>query len=234
MIDKKALITRDQTEPGDTTDFLRRLKNLCESHGAGPNRWNDHQLLLISGLGSNLTAAVTWMLNHLLEGDGHLTTSIHMEAESFVEKSDEEIDLCRVFDESRFCRPRVIPSGYTLERGAFVLTPLRLHHFYRVVWGEDSEGFDPEFKIPQGIAYGLFDTICRGTGLQGSYWYMLPDDYGHPINTITTYPALFWLHGGMRRAREGFGAARLYKEAMRAGRMTQTILIMPQALPVGW
>lgn len=51
---------------------------------------------------------------------------------------------------------------------------------------------------------------------------MLPDDYGHPINTITTYPALFWLHGGMRRAREGFGAARLYKEAMRAGRMTQT------------
>lgn len=95
-----------QTEPGDTTDFLRRLKNLCESHGAGPNRWNDHQLLLISGLGPNLTAAVTWMLNHLLEGDGHLATSIHMEAESFVEKSDEEIDLCRVFDESRFCRPR--------------------------------------------------------------------------------------------------------------------------------
>ncbi|KAF4808443.1 hypothetical protein CGCSCA5_v012431 [Colletotrichum siamense] len=147
------------------------------------------------------------MLNHLLEGDGHLATSIHMEAESFVEKSDEEIDLCRVFDESRFCRPRVIPSGYTLERGAFVLTPLRLHHFYRVLWGEDSEG---------------------------SYWYMLPDDYGHPINTITTYSALFWLHGGMRRASEGFGAARLYEEAMRAGGMTQTILVMPQALPVGW
>ncbi|KAE9566163.1 hypothetical protein CGMCC3_g17672 [Colletotrichum fructicola] len=91
MIDKKALITRE---------------NPCESHGAGPNRWNDHQLLPISGLGPNLTAAVTWMLNHLLEGDGHLATSIHMEAESFVEKSDEEIDLCRVFDESRFCRPR--------------------------------------------------------------------------------------------------------------------------------
>ncbi|KAI8304943.1 hypothetical protein K4K61_005753 [Colletotrichum sp. SAR11_59] len=356
MIDKKALTAREfvrkrfqavgpgsQTEPGDTTNFHRHIRKLCESHGTGPKTWNGHQLLLISGLEPNLTAAVTWMLIHLLDGDGHLSTSVRNEADSFVEKSDGEIDLCRVSDEcpllqatwyevlrfygtftlGRHVRDKgdaVIASGYTLERGTFVLTPWRLHHFDRVVWDEDSEVFGPrrflyargrvddgsarklrafgvfeslcperflavhvamafvvrllvgfevtpvkrphivprgckndagdtrfrkvgisectepvdEVQIPQGIAYGLFDTICRGTGLQGSYWYMLPDDYGHPINTTTTYPVLFWLHGGMRRASKGLEAARLYKEAMRAGRMTQTILIMPQALPVGW
>lgn len=63
--------------------------------------------------------------------------------------------------------------------------------------GRGLGGVRPEIQILKGIAYGLFDTICRGTGFQGSYWYMLLDDYGHPIDTITTYPALFWLHGGM-------------------------------------
>ncbi|KAI8295162.1 cytochrome P450 [Colletotrichum sp. SAR11_240] len=73
-----------------------------------------------------------------------------------------EIDLCRVSDEwpllqatwyevlrfygtftlGRHVRDEgdaVIASGYTLERDTFALTPLRLHHFDRVVWGEDSE-----------------------------------------------------------------------------------------------
>ncbi|KAF0315497.1 esterase [Colletotrichum asianum] len=376
MIDKKALTAREfvrkrfqavgpgsQTEPGDTTNFHRHIRKLCESHGAGPKTWNGHQLLLISGLEPNLTAAVTWMLIHLLDGDGHLSTSVRNEADSFVEKSDGEIDLCRVSDEcpllqATYHRERVHSGAWHIRSD-----PWRLHHFDRVVWDEDSEVFGPrrflyarrrvddgsarklrafgvveslcperflavhvavafvvrllvgfevtpvkrphivprgckndvglatltsdteilvkrrengftsspnrsdnysnrrihdmspppmptpeqlaqlttewvepvdEVQIPQGIAYGLFDTICRGTGLQGSYWYMLPDDYGHPINTTTTYPFLFWLHGAMRRASEGFEAARLYKEAMRAGRMTQTIFIMPQALPVGW
>ncbi|KAL3294061.1 cytochrome P450 [Colletotrichum asianum] len=179
MIDKKALTAREfvrkrfqavgpgsQTEPGDTTNFHRHIRKLCESHGTGPKTWNGHQLLLISGLEPNLTAAVTWMLIHLLDGDGHLSTSVRNEADSFVEKSDGEIDLCRVSDEcpllqatwyevlrfygtftlGRHVRDKgdaVIASGYTLERGTFVLTPWRLHHFDRVVWDEDSEVFGP-------------------------------------------------------------------------------------------
>ncbi|EQB58488.1 hypothetical protein CGLO_01253 [Colletotrichum gloeosporioides Cg-14] len=160
MIDKKALTAREfvcerlqalnpgsQTESGDTTDFLA--------------------LLLISGLGPNITAAVTWMLNHLFEGNSYLATSIRKEAESFVERSGGDADLYRVSDESWLlqatCYETVlrfygtftlgrhlhdegdanVVSEDTMKRGAFVLTPLRLHHFDRAVWVEDSEVFDP-------------------------------------------------------------------------------------------
>ncbi|KAK1964687.1 cytochrome P450 [Colletotrichum sublineola] len=209
MFNKKALKAREfvrerlrvsgtgsRTEPANTTDFLSRVRKLCESHGAGPDTWTDHQLLLISGLGPNLTAAVTWMLSHLLEGDGRLAAIVREEAESFVDKSEGRIDLCHVSEECPLLQATwyevlrfygtftlgrhirddggaVVAGGHLLKRGAFVLAPLRLHHFDRAVWGEDAEVFDPRRfldasgRVDEGRArrlrtFGVFGPLCPG------------------------------------------------------------------------
>ncbi|KAJ5621332.1 hypothetical protein N7528_006115 [Penicillium herquei] len=93
------------------------------------------------------------------------------------------------------------------------------------------EPYDPE-NAPKNIEYGIYETTVRGQGTQGSYWYHLPPGYN--TNTTQTYPVLVWLHGGMSRASQGAGAVEMYRAAMDAGKMPPTIIVLPQALPVGW
>ncbi|CAK7206062.1 hypothetical protein SEUCBS139899_008845 [Sporothrix eucalyptigena] len=99
--------------------------------------------------------------------------------------------------------------------------------------GEWIEPYNPE-TAPAGLQYALYDTKARGPGTQGNYWYALPDGYEDDANKSKTYPTLIWLHGGTAQGSQGAPAVDLYRTAMAAGLMPPTIIILPQALPVGW
>ncbi|CAK7198340.1 hypothetical protein SEUCBS139899_001001 [Sporothrix eucalyptigena] len=84
---------------------------------------------------------------------------------------------------------------------------------------------------PVGFEYALYETKSRGASTQGSYWYKLPEGY----SADKKYPVLIWLHGGMSRAgRHAHLVRDHYVEGMAKGKMPPTILVLPQALPVGW
>lgn len=92
---------------------------------------------------------------------------------------------------------------------------------------------DPNTTPPANTLYKLYDTSARGVNTQGSYLIYLPPSY----NTDTTkkYPVIYWLHGGFGYQRD---VAELvippFVAAMQAGKMAETIIVMPQALPSGW
>lgn len=45
---------------------------------------------------------------------------------------------------------------------------------------------------------------------------------------------LYWLHGGFGTSREGVPAVNRIDRLIRSGLMPEAIVILPQALPVGW
>ena len=92
---------------------------------------------------------------------------------------------------------------------------------------------DPKTSPPAGTLYKLYDTPARGENTQGSYLIYLPPSY----NTDATrrYPVIYWLHGGFGYQTEASNiAVAPFASAMSAGKMPETILVMPQALPSGW
>lgn len=95
------------------------------------------------------------------------------------------------------------------------------------------EPWDEESK-PSNLTFGLYETRSRGTGTQGSYWYKVPVGYDDASNSKKRYPVIIWLHGGMSRGSQGAKAVEMYTEAMAAGKMPQSIIVLPQGLPVGW
>ena len=60
----------------------------------------------------------------------------------------------------------------------------------------------------------------------------LPPSY----ETLKTrrYPVLYWLHGGFGNAREGVWAVEQMDRGMKAHLMPEAIVVLAQALPVGW
>lgn len=91
---------------------------------------------------------------------------------------------------------------------------------------------DPVTDAPPGTTYRLFETASRGKGTQGSYLVYLPPRYAK--ETSRRYPVLYWLHGGFGNARQGAWAVQHLDKGMRAGLVPETIVVLPQALPVGW
>jgi len=91
---------------------------------------------------------------------------------------------------------------------------------------------DPVTDAPPGTSYHLFETASRGKGTQGSYLIYLPPSYG--AETIRHYPVIYWLHGGFGNAREGAWTVEYVDGGIRAGLMPEAIVVLPQALPVGW
>jgi len=91
---------------------------------------------------------------------------------------------------------------------------------------------DPVTEAPPGTTYHLFETAARGKGTQGSYLVYLPPSYEK--ETARRYPVLYWLHGGFGNARQGAWAVNHLDEGIRAGLVPETIVVLPQALPVGW
>ena len=91
---------------------------------------------------------------------------------------------------------------------------------------------DPVTEAPPGTTYHIFETAARGKGTQGSYLVYLPPSYEK--ETARRYPVLYWLHGGFGNARQGAWAVNHLDEGIRAGLVPETIVVLPQALPVGW
>ena len=91
---------------------------------------------------------------------------------------------------------------------------------------------DPVTDAPPGTAYHLFETASRGKGTKGSYLIYLPP--GYEKDPARRYPVIYWLHGGFGNARQGEWAVASLDRGMRAGLAPEAIVVLVQALPVGW
>ncbi len=92
---------------------------------------------------------------------------------------------------------------------------------------------DPNTTPPASTLYKLYDTPARGANTQGSYLIYLPPSYS--TDTTRRYPVIYWLHGGFGYQTEAANiAVQPFAAAMQAGKMPETILVIPQALPSGW
>jgi enterochelin esterase-like enzyme len=92
---------------------------------------------------------------------------------------------------------------------------------------------DPNTTPPSGALYELYDTPARGANTQGSYLVYLPPSYATAITR--RYPVIYWLHGGFGYQSDGGRIAiPSFAAAMAAGKMPETIIVVPQALPSGW
>jgi hypothetical protein len=169
-------------EKGDASSvhesFLGRTRTLCMSHGAVAEGWTDYQLLLITGLGPNVTAAATWLIHHILADDQRLSI-VRREIDEFVAKSGGFIDLVQVSEEcprlqatwyevlrfhggftlGRYIREDTTLAGqYLLKKGSYVLAPLRPYHYDHQIWGSNVDEFIPERFLK---ADGSIDEIQR-------------------------------------------------------------------------
>jgi enterochelin esterase-like enzyme len=91
---------------------------------------------------------------------------------------------------------------------------------------------DPVTDAPPGTAYHLFETASRGKGTTGSYLVYLPPSYEN--ESARRYPTIYWLHGGFGNARDGAWAVEHLDKGIRSGSVPEAIVVLPQALPVGW
>ena len=69
------------------------------------------------------------------------------------------------------------------------------------------------------------------TDPHGSYQLYLPPSY--ETDTSRRFPVIYWLHGGFQHSRQP-GVAELIDAAIRRGDIPQSIIVFPQALPIGW
>jgi enterochelin esterase-like enzyme len=92
---------------------------------------------------------------------------------------------------------------------------------------------DPNTTPPAGTLYKLYDTPARGAGTQGSYLISLPPNYEAEV--ARRYSVIYWLHGGWGSQAEAANiAVPPFAAAMQAGKLPETIIVIPQALPSGW
>lgn len=90
---------------------------------------------------------------------------------------------------------------------------------------------DPIINPIPGTTYNLFSTPVRGKDTWASYLIYLPEDYEF---SAKRYPVIYWLHGGNGNSREGNWMCKKMKEAMKMGKMPQSIVVFVQGLPIGW
>jgi enterochelin esterase-like enzyme len=95
-----------------------------------------------------------------------------------------------------------------------------------------TQWVDPVTDEPPGTRYCLYPTPSRGADTQGSYLIYLPPAYEQ--DSTRNFPVLYWLHGGFGNARQGEWAVHYYDSAIRGKTMPETIIVLVQALPVGW
>ena len=95
-----------------------------------------------------------------------------------------------------------------------------------------TEWVDPITEAPADTQYCLYPTPARGADAQGSYLIYLPPGYAQDHSR--RFPVIYWLHGGFGNARQGAWAVQNYAAAMQARQIPETIIVLVQALPVGW
>lgn len=95
-----------------------------------------------------------------------------------------------------------------------------------------NQWIDPVTEEPPGTRYCIYPTPVRGANTQGSYLIYLPP--GYERDNSKRFPVIYWLHGGFGNARQGEWAVQYYDAAIKANAMPETIIVLVQALPVGW
>jgi enterochelin esterase-like enzyme len=95
-----------------------------------------------------------------------------------------------------------------------------------------NQWIDPITDEPSGTKYCLYPTPVRGANTQGSYLIYLPPNYERNISKH--FPVIYWLHGGFGNARQGEWAVQHYDAAIKTNGMPEAIIVLVQALPVGW
>jgi len=95
-----------------------------------------------------------------------------------------------------------------------------------------NQWIDPSTDEPPGTRYYLYPTPVRGANTQGSYLIYLPP--GYERDNFKRFPVIYWLHPGFGNARQGEWAVQYYDAAIKANAMPETIIVLVQALPVGW
>lgn len=108
-------------------------------------------------------------------------------------------------------------------------TPAQLVAQYETQW------IDPVQDDQALTKFGLYPQRSRDHGkgeLQGSYQVYLPPQYD--TEPDRRFPVIYWLHGGMSNSRQGAAAVERIDRAIRSGSMSPHIVVVPQALPIGW
>lgn len=92
---------------------------------------------------------------------------------------------------------------------------------------------DPDRSVPYASLFKLYDTPARGAKTQGSYLIYLPPSY--TTSETKRYPVIYFLHGGFGNQHDGANVCLPgYIEAMQTGKMPETIIVVPHAIPSGW
>ncbi|KAH8668993.1 cytochrome P450 [Xylariales sp. PMI_506] len=172
--------------------LLDRIHELCASYGAPAEGWTDYQLLLIFGIGPNITNATAWLVLHLIHNP-ELWTAVRREVDALVEINQGSVDCTRIHDTCptlhatwlevlRFHVPlssgrymhedAAFANRFLIRRGTYAIAPLKPLHSDPAIWGDDANEFHPERFLLDGKfdhdarkklrVFGLFGTICPG------------------------------------------------------------------------
>lgn len=99
----------------------------------------------------------------------------------------------------------------------------------------ESQWVDPVAEDQALTGFALYPQPSRDDGkgeLQGSYQVYLPPHYiSEPERR---FPVLYWLHGGFGDSRQGGPAVERIDRGIRSGAMPPHLVVVPQALPIGW
>jgi len=95
-----------------------------------------------------------------------------------------------------------------------------------------NQWIDPITAEPPGTKYFLYPTPVRGENTHGSYLIYFPPSY--ELENSRRFPVIYWLHGGFGNARLGGWVVGRYDAAIKVSLMPEVIIVLVQALPVGW
>jgi enterochelin esterase-like enzyme len=97
----------------------------------------------------------------------------------------------------------------------------------------EKQWIDPEPEDQAITQFRMYPQPSRDEpGAEGSYQLYLPPSYH--ADGQRRFPVIYWLHGGFGDSRQSLPAVERIDKAIRSGAMPETIVISPQALPVGW
>lgn len=98
----------------------------------------------------------------------------------------------------------------------------------------EDQWIDPVREDQPHSTFRLYPQPSRAEGPDvpmGSYQLYLPPGYNE--DTSTRYPVIYWLHGGFQHSRQDAVVERIDR-GIRAGKIPASIVVLPQALPIGW